>query len=124
MQILLAEGQARVRYALRVLLEQGGNRIAEAADAQELLTRGAALQPDLVLLDWTLPGAVPCRLIAGLHAACPQTAVVVLSSWPEAREPALAAGADDFVSKADPPEGLLAAIRAIGEARSQQGGRR
>ena len=122
MQILLAEGQARVRYALRVLLEQGGNRIAEAADVQELLIRSAGLQPDLVLLDWMLPGVATRRLIAGLHAACPQTAVVVLSSRPSAREAALAAGADDFVSKADPPEGLLAAIRAIGEARNQQGG--
>jgi DNA-binding NarL/FixJ family response regulator len=124
MRILLADDQARVRHALRVLLEQGGNRIAEAADAQELLTRSAELQPDLVLLDWTLLGVAPAGLIAELHAACPAMAVVVLSSWSGAREAALAAGADDFVSKADPPEGLLAAVRVAGEARNQQGGRR
>lgn len=121
MQILLADGQARVRYALRVLLEQHGDRIHEAADAQELLTRSTGAQPDLVLLDWALPGMAFGQLIAELRAVCPETGVVVLGTRPEAMNAALAADADAYVSKADPPDRVLAAVRATGEARNPHG---
>ena len=43
--------------------------------------------------------------------ASPESFVVALSGLPEARREALAAGADAFVSKGDPPEKLLAAVR-------------
>jgi DNA-binding NarL/FixJ family response regulator len=50
--------------------------------------------------------------LTALRQACPQVAVIVLSAQPGAEKPALAAGANAFVSKADPPEQLLAAIRS------------
>ena len=53
-------------------------------------------------------------LLMALRAACPALAVIVLSGQPEAEGSALAAGADAFVSKADPPEQVLAAIRSTG----------
>jgi DNA-binding NarL/FixJ family response regulator len=112
MRILLADSQAKVRFALRVLLERqpGVEVVGEVASADELLARAAALCPDLVLLDWTVAGVVAPGLLRTLRAACPELEIVVLSSRPEAREVALAAGADAFVSKGNPPEHLLAAI--------------
>ena len=71
---------------------------------------------DLILLDWSLPGMALAQLIAQLQAIKPRTTVVVLGSQPEAARAALAAGADRFVSKADPPDRLMKAVRETREA--------
>jgi DNA-binding NarL/FixJ family response regulator len=112
MRILLADSQVKVRFALRVLLERqpGVEVIGEAASAEELLARAAALCPDLVLLDWTVAGAVAPRIVRALRRDCPDVEVIALSGRPEMRGAALAAGVDAFVSKGNPPEHLLAAI--------------
>jgi DNA-binding NarL/FixJ family response regulator len=57
-----------------------------------------------------LAGVSADSLLAALHQVCPQLRVIVLSGQPEVEEDALAAGADAFLSKADPPERLLAAM--------------
>jgi DNA-binding NarL/FixJ family response regulator len=112
MRILLADSQPRVRFALRVLLERqpGVQVVGEAVDAVELVAQAAATRPDLVLLAWELPGLAAVDLLPTLHRLCPNLLVVALSGRPGARRAALAAGADAFASKADPPERLLAAI--------------
>lgn len=113
MRIVIAEDQAKVRSALRLRLEQQPNLevLGEAVDAAGLLDWVRAVCPDLVLLAWELPGLPPAALLPLLRHHCPQLQVVVLSSQPEARLPARAAGARAFVSKGDPPEKLLAALR-------------
>jgi CheY-like chemotaxis protein len=68
------------------------------------------LCPDLVLLGWELPGLDTLDSMNSLRDVCPGLSVIALSGRPEARQAALAAGADHFVSKADPPERLLFAI--------------
>jgi two-component system nitrate/nitrite response regulator NarL len=112
MRILLADPQPKVRFALRVLLERHPDFqvVGEAACAEELLVLAAASCPDLVLLDWSVAGAVAEGLMIALRTECPGAGVIVLSGRPEAREAALGAGADTFVSKGHPPEYLLAAI--------------
>ncbi len=112
MQILLADNQPKVRFGLRVLLEQqpGLKVIGEATNAEDLLAQMKTDCPDLVLLGWSLPGLAKADLLSTLRAACPDLFVIVLSGRPEVRRAALAAGADAFVSKCDPPERLLAAI--------------
>ena len=113
MRILLAGNQPKVRSALRLLLEQemGVQVVGEATEAKALLAQVAANGPDLVLLDWELPGTAEDLLVT-LRQTCAELAVIVLSGQLEAEEIALAAGADAFVSKADPPEKLLAAVRS------------
>jgi DNA-binding NarL/FixJ family response regulator len=115
MRILLADDQPKVRLGLRLLLEQEewASVVGEAVDAEGLLTQVEAAQPDLVLLDWSLHRSEKPDLLPDLRGCCPGLAVVVLSGQPEAEQDALDAGADAFVSKADPPERLLAAIHAI-----------
>ena len=112
MRILLADPQAKVRFALRVLLERHPDFqvVGEAACAEELLALAAASCPDLVLLDWSVAGAMAEGLMVALRSECPGVGVIVLSGRPEAREAALAAGADTFVSKGNPPDHLLAAV--------------
>jgi DNA-binding NarL/FixJ family response regulator len=116
MRILLADDQPKVRLGLRLLLEQEewASVVGEAAEAESLLALVEAAQPDLVLLDWSLHRSERLDLLPALRCCCPGLAVVVLSGQPEAEQEALDAGADAFISKADPPERLLAAIRSTG----------
>ena len=115
MRILLADEQTRVRLALQILLSQepGVTVVGEVAEATGLLAQIRATRPDLVLLDWGLPGLATIGSLSALHTACPNLSVIVLSGRPEARQLALAAGADEFISKIDPPEKLLAAIHTM-----------
>jgi DNA-binding NarL/FixJ family response regulator len=119
MRILLADSQPRVRFALRVLLEQqpGVEVVGEAADASSLLGRLKETAPDLLLLGWELPGLAVLDSLSALRECCPGLRVIVLSGQPEARRVALAAGADVFVSKTDPPRMLLAAIAGCSSER-------
>lgn len=120
MRVLLADDQSQVRSALRLLLEQEPELsiVGEVATAGELLTQIEETCPDVVLLDWELPGlrtADPStssgqRPLTALRTLCPHLLVIALSGRPEACQAALAAGADAFVSKGDPPERLLAAV--------------
>jgi DNA-binding NarL/FixJ family response regulator len=60
MQILVADHQPRVRFGLRVFLERqpGLTVVGEATSAEELLAQAEVTGPDLILLDWELPGYV------------------------------------------------------------------
>jgi DNA-binding NarL/FixJ family response regulator len=129
MRILLADVQAKVRFALRVLLERqpGCHIVGEATSSEDLLAQVQAACPDLVLLGWELPHPAKAELVAALREVCPNLVVIALSGRPEARKAALEAAADAFVSKGDPPEHLLAAIGACevtpdGEEASVVGG--
>lgn len=124
MHILLADDQADVRSALRFLLEQepGLSVVAEAAEAEELLAQAKTIQPDLVLLDWELPGMLGADLLATLRSDCPDLKVIALSGRPEARQEVLTAGIHGFVSKGDPPERLLRTLyAAAGTGRARLG---
>lgn len=109
MRILLADAQPKVRFALRTLLQSqaGFAVVGEARDVQELWAQLEAVRPDLLLLDWDLPGQKVADLLPILHWVNPDVAVVVLSSRHEIRRLALQAGAHAFVSKSDLPERLL-----------------
>ena len=122
MRVLLADDQPKVRSALGLLLEQepGLCVVGEATEAEELLTQIKATRPDLMLLDWELPGLALANsvgagkhLLSVLHVFYPNLRIIALSGRPEAHQAALAAGADAFVSKGDPPERLLATLQAI-----------
>lgn len=116
MRILLADGQEKVRFALRVLLEHqaGLEVVGEATRMADLMDTAGRIRPDLILLAWDLPGRNARHWLGALRERCPTAAIVALSGHPEAREAAMAEGADGFVSKGDPPEQLLAAIAACG----------
>lgn len=120
MRAMLADNQPRVRSALRLLLEQEPDNavVAEVDNGGDMLTAAAAAQPDVVLMDWELPGDSPVRVLPALRAACQNLCVVVLSGRPEARQKALAAGADFFVSKGNSPDELLSALAECLRARS------
>ena len=115
LNILIGDASPRVRFGLHLLLEQQpGWRVAgEAEDARALLEAVHGGCPDLVLLDWELPGMPAQELLTVIRQACPCLWIVFMSGKDELRQMALQAGADVFAYKADPPEKLLGLIRGL-----------
>lgn len=116
MRILVADRYAALRSAVKTLLqdEVGLEVIGEACDSQELLAQIETKHPDVVLLEWELPGQSAAELLAILRALGPQKLkVIVLGRYPEQQQDALAAGADYFVGKSDGPKRLLTAVRVM-----------
>jgi DNA-binding NarL/FixJ family response regulator len=115
MRVLLADDQVWLRSALRLLLEHEPNLevVGEVANASAVPASMARLHPDLLLLDWELPDLKTMgarqRLITALRTLQPQLYIIALTSNQEGKT-LHAAGVDAFVSKAEPPNGLLAAI--------------
>jgi DNA-binding NarL/FixJ family response regulator len=115
LNILIGDAQPRVRFGLRLLLEQqpGWRVSGEAENAQALLDAIDCGCPDLVLLDWELPGMPAGDLLTVIRQACPHLWIVFMSGKAELRQASLKAGADVFAYKADPPEKLLERIRGL-----------
>ena len=116
MNVLLAAPQEKARTMLRQLMAQEPELsvVGEAAEARDLLTQAKVVRPDLVLLDWELPDLQGTDLLPALHRlGCPLK-VVAYSERTEARKEALAAGADAFVCREEPPEWLLITLYSLG----------
>ena len=111
-RVLIADDHPQVRSALRLLLQEELDVIVvgEASDLEQALELVGVEEPDLVLLDWELLAQDGATALTGLRTAIPELAVIALSGSPEARREALAAGADAFVSKGDPPERLVTSV--------------
>jgi DNA-binding NarL/FixJ family response regulator len=116
LHVVVADDEPAIRSALRLLFEQ-----ALGLDFVEELTCAAALPglcsargmpPDLLLVDWELPGLDPAWLVT-LHGASSALKIVALSGRPEAGPEALAAGADAFLYRGAPPEQLLTTLRSL-----------
>lgn len=113
-RILVADNDARVRSALQTLLKQEPDLvIGECSDLESLMLQVKEFKPDLVLLDWELRGRPATALLFAAHTFNFRHKTIVLSGRPECEQAALAAGADAFVSKADPPEYLLNTLRKL-----------
>jgi DNA-binding NarL/FixJ family response regulator len=115
MRILIADDEANVRSALRLLLEHEKDLlvVAEATGIADLFSLNHTTKPHLLLLDWEMAGIETAKVAASLQILFPGLLIVALSSRPEARQAALAAGARAFVSKGDPAERLLETIRQL-----------
>jgi DNA-binding NarL/FixJ family response regulator len=115
--VLIADAREHARSAIRLLLAQEPDIVVvgETADVEAAVAAIAAGRPDVVLLDWELLrqslGQSCDSAVGDFRLASPESFVIALSGRPEARHEALAAGVDAFVSKCDPPEQLLAAVR-------------
>lgn len=111
MRVLLADNERTVRQALRLLLEQATTlEIAgEVEDTAGLFAALSVSLPDLILLDWELPGQEDGALLPRLRASVPSL-VIAMSSWPEAEPAARTAGVDGFIGKDMPAEKVLAIV--------------
>ncbi len=123
MKIGIADPQGRVRFSLRVLLEQQPGWIVdgEVADCDELFEMLKRISPDLLLLDWDLPNRVIGDVLRRLRAQHPKLKIIVMSGRSELQQTAMKEGADAFACKADSPEKLLTVIQTLCDENSQPG---
>jgi DNA-binding NarL/FixJ family response regulator len=120
-RILIADDHPLTRDALAALLASGGFEVVgEASDGLEALERAQSLQPDLLLLDLTMPGIDGLSALPRLRSACPGCEVVVLtaSGTEENLLAAIRAGAAGYLLKSEPPERILSFLHGVanGEA--------
>ena len=115
MRVLLADHHSKVRWALRTAIKEEPRLvvIGEATEAETLLSQARVLRPDLIVLEWELPGRPVEEVLSALHALNDGCQVIILSRRPECETAALEAGADAFISKAAAPKELLTALRAL-----------
>lgn len=111
-RVFLADARSETRSALRLLLvDMQMQVVGEAVDWSSALTQISATNPDLLVVEWELPAGVGAAL-AELRMACPNLRVVVISNQLEARQAALCAGADAFISKGDAADRVTERLRA------------
>ena len=111
-RVLVADDEPRARQSLRALLTTQPRvlLVAEATNGREALEQVGRDRPDVVLLDVRMPEVDGLEATRQIKAQWPGTRVIVHSMYPEYRAAALAAGADAFVVKGDPPDELLRLI--------------
>jgi two-component system, NarL family, response regulator NreC len=121
-RVLIADDHAVLRAGLRMLL--GAHRdldvVGEAADGLEVSRQARELQPDVVLLDLSMPGPRSGSVIRSVLRACPKTRVLILTMHDDAAylRSALAAGAAGYLVKRAADSELLSAIRAVHAGRT------
>ena len=120
-RILIVDDHPLTRDALSSLLDAGGfDVVGEAADGAAALELAQSLQPDLVLLDLSMPGLDGLSALPRLRAAAPGCEVVVLtaSGTEENLLAAIRGGAAGYLLKSEPPERIVAFLRGVanGEA--------
>ena len=116
-RILLCEDQTLVRHGLRTILElePGMAVVGEAADGEQAVQRALTLRPDIVLMDIQMPRRSGVEATALITAACPQTHVIVLTTfdYEEYVFDAVKAGAMGYLLKDVPVPELMDTIRRV-----------
>jgi two-component system phosphate regulon response regulator PhoB len=116
-QILVVEDEASIREMLRFALQRAEFGVAEAADVPAARLKMAERRPDLVLLDWMLPGVAGLEFARELkgNAGTRDVPIIMVTARAEEedRVRGLNLGCDDYVSKPFSFPELIARINAV-----------
>ncbi|BAZ22437.1 two component transcriptional regulator, winged helix family protein [Kalymmatonema gypsitolerans NIES-4073] len=112
--ILLIEDEIKLARFIELELNSEGYRITVAHDGMAGLTLARESSPDLVILDWMLPGLTGVEVCRRLRTTGNKVPVIMLTARDEIQDrvAGLNAGADDYVVKPFSIEELLARVRA------------
>lgn len=115
MKIVIADPQGRVCHSLRILLEQQPGIIVTgiAAEYRELIAVIGDTSPDLILVDWDLPGLPAENILRLLRGRFPGMLILSMSGRQELGQIAVKSGADGFACKTESPLKLLSLIQNI-----------
>jgi DNA-binding NarL/FixJ family response regulator len=120
-RILVVDDHPLTRSALTGLLAQNGfDVVGEGESGEDAIKLAGSLQPDLVLLDLSMPGLDGLSALPMLRAAAPGAEVVVLTASEEEGNllGAIRGGAAGYLLKSEPPERIVEFLRGVahGEA--------
>lgn len=115
--MLVIEDEAPIREMLSVLLEQSGFEVTQAEDAELGQRQILANTPDLILLDWMLPGLSGIELARRLKRddMTRDVPIILLTARgdDEDKVKGLDVGTDDYITKPFSPRELIARIKAV-----------
>lgn len=116
-RVLVADDHAVVREGIRTLLEASPDfeLVGEAASGDEALDKIRSLDPDVAILDITMPGLSGIDVISRVRKSGSRTALLILSmhDHPEYVLGAVRAGADGYLLKSAGPAEIREALRAV-----------
>jgi DNA-binding NarL/FixJ family response regulator len=124
-RILLVDDHPITRDALSALLAQHDfSVVGEAADGEEAIELARRLQPQLVLLDLSMPGLDGLEALPRLREAAPKCEVVVLtaSGTEENLLEAIRGGAAGYLLKSEPPERIVEFLRGVAQGEAALSG--
>ena len=112
--ILVVEDEAKLAQFIKLELEFENYQVTVATDGLTGLSSARQIQPDLILLDWMLPGISGPEICRRLRQTGDKVPIILLTAKDEVsdRVTGLDAGADDYVIKPFSIEELLARVRA------------
>jgi two-component system phosphate regulon response regulator PhoB len=115
--VLLVDDEVSIREMLRLALELAGFECREAGDIHEAYQLVVDQVPDIILLDWMLPGGSGIDLLRRLKQAEASRDIPVIMLTAKTHEDnviqGLDVGADDYITKPFAPKELIARMRAI-----------
>jgi two-component system response regulator MprA len=113
--ILIADDDERLRKMLQRTLAYEGFDVQGAADGRAAMDQVDACRPDLIVLDWMMPGLDGIEVVRRLRAGDDHTMVLMLTARDaiENRVQGLQSGADDYLVKPFAPAELVARVHAL-----------
>ena len=122
--ILLVEDEPGIQELLKLNLGQAGHQVTAADDAEGALQFLKTTLPDVILLDWMLPGMSGIDLCRRLRAdkRYQPVPIIMLTARGEEQDrvAGLDTGADDYITKPFSPRELVSRIRAVLRRRAPQ----
>ena len=115
--VLIVDDEASIREMIAVALEMADYRVLEADNAQAAHAIIVDDQPDLLLLDWMMPGTSGIELARRLkrEETTAELPIILLTAKGEEdnKIQGLEAGADDYITKPFSPRELVARLKAV-----------
>lgn len=115
--ILLADDEDSLRTLVYTTLEDSGFQILEASDGDEALSLARAHRPDLLVLDWMMPGLTGVEVTAALRKEDPsgQTPIILLTAKSQQDDiaAALKTGVTSYLLKPFSPAELLTVVESL-----------
>jgi len=116
-KILIVDDESAIRDMLRVALEMAEYQVLEASNAQDAHSIIIDEKPDLILLDWMMPGTSGIELARRLKRdeVTSATPIIMLTAKGEEdnKIQGLEVGADDYITKPFSPRELVARLKAV-----------
>ncbi len=120
-KVLLADDHSIVRAGLRRIVEDSGDMevVAEASDGNEAIQKVHKTDPDVAVIDISMPGLDGLEVIDRLRTHDPELPILVLTMHEEEQYVvrAIEAGAMGYITKRSAPEQLVMAIRRVKEGK-------
>jgi DNA-binding response OmpR family regulator len=113
-RVLVVEDEKNLVALLRKYLEREGFEVHEALDGPAAIDAVGLAEPDVVVLDWMLPGLDGMEVLRELRRSSEAYVIMLTSRTEEVdRIVGLSTGADDYLTKPFSPGELVARIRAM-----------